>query len=97
MDNLQKTKILIELQDAYRKIYTNGESINDYDEVILDRSIFPKWWTSNQNIDFKIELITKAIEEKTKIIDLDEAIKIDQMYSELQFAMNIEESKKKHR
>ena len=94
MDNLQKAKILIELQDVYRKIFTNGESISDYDEVMLDRNIFPKWWTSNQNADFKIELITKAIEEKTKITNLDETMKIDQMYGELQFGMNVEESKK---
>ena len=96
MDDLQKEIILIDLEDRYISMHSHGKELDDYEKMMLSKSLFPKWWRSNQNVDYKIKLLKESLENQEKLNKLEEVMNIDKVYSKIKFGFDFEESKKKH-
>lgn len=55
------------LQDKYLKMFSEKESL---DKNIFDCTIFPNDWFIAYSLDEKIELISRAIRDNIKLIDI---------------------------
>ena len=92
MDKIEKMEQLIDLQEEYLKRVTNNKELDDYEKLIARSNFFPSWWFSNENIDFKLETINKALTENKELEQLEEVNRITDFMNESKIEQNIRQN-----